>query len=172
LYYYLYRFYDPNLQRWPNRDPIQETGGLNLFALVKNAPTFRIDRFGLIGWSCDEARRRMNRLENESEIGDGLTQEESAELAALKQYVNDNCPPPPLPPSSSYCPIGIPAAPPVNSNNQSSFCFNHPWACGGIAVGVGTGIFCLAQPELCGAAIGFVFTLLRTAPVAAGATAF
>jgi len=22
LYYYLYRFYDPNLQRWPNRDPI------------------------------------------------------------------------------------------------------------------------------------------------------
>jgi RHS repeat-associated protein len=22
LYYYLYRFYDPNLQRWPNRDPL------------------------------------------------------------------------------------------------------------------------------------------------------
>jgi RHS repeat-associated protein len=26
LIYYLYRFYDPNLQRWPNRDPIDESG--------------------------------------------------------------------------------------------------------------------------------------------------
>ena len=26
LYYYLYRYYDPNLQRWPNRDPIGEPG--------------------------------------------------------------------------------------------------------------------------------------------------
>src|SRR6266542_5579676 len=26
LYYYGYRFYDPNLQRWPNRDPIGEPG--------------------------------------------------------------------------------------------------------------------------------------------------
>jgi RHS repeat-associated protein len=26
LYYYLYRFYDPNLQRWLNRDPIEESG--------------------------------------------------------------------------------------------------------------------------------------------------
>ncbi len=28
LYYYLYRFYDPNLQRWPNRDPLGELGFL------------------------------------------------------------------------------------------------------------------------------------------------
>jgi RHS repeat-associated protein len=26
LYYYLYRFYDPNLQRWVNRDPLDEPG--------------------------------------------------------------------------------------------------------------------------------------------------
>ena len=26
LYYYLYRFYDPTLQRWPNRDPLGELG--------------------------------------------------------------------------------------------------------------------------------------------------
>ncbi len=26
LYYYLYRFYDPNLQRWVNRDPLLEAG--------------------------------------------------------------------------------------------------------------------------------------------------
>ncbi|HEV2456202.1 MAG TPA: RHS repeat-associated core domain-containing protein, partial [Verrucomicrobiae bacterium] len=29
LYYYGRRFYDPNLQRWINRDPIQELGGIN-----------------------------------------------------------------------------------------------------------------------------------------------
>jgi RHS repeat-associated protein len=30
LYYYGYRFYDPNLQRWMNRDPIGELGGRRL----------------------------------------------------------------------------------------------------------------------------------------------
>ena len=29
LYYYLYRFYDPGLQRWVNRNPIGEKGGFN-----------------------------------------------------------------------------------------------------------------------------------------------
>src|SRR5205809_628292 len=28
IYYYGYRFYDPNLQRWLNRDPIDEGGGI------------------------------------------------------------------------------------------------------------------------------------------------
>ena len=36
LYYYLYRFYDPNLQRWPNRDPLGEEGGMNLYAFCSN----------------------------------------------------------------------------------------------------------------------------------------
>ena len=30
LYYYLYRFYDPNLQRWPNRDPLVDVGYLTI----------------------------------------------------------------------------------------------------------------------------------------------
>jgi len=30
LVYYLYRYYDPNLQRWPNRDPIQDNPTLPL----------------------------------------------------------------------------------------------------------------------------------------------
>ncbi|HXR05420.1 MAG TPA: RHS repeat-associated core domain-containing protein [Verrucomicrobiae bacterium] len=28
IYYYGFRFYDPNLQRWPNRDPLGDLGGL------------------------------------------------------------------------------------------------------------------------------------------------
>jgi RHS repeat-associated protein len=38
LYYYLYRCYDPNLQRWPNRDPIGELG----FELVSHG--LKIDK--------------------------------------------------------------------------------------------------------------------------------
>src|SRR5262249_22842887 len=32
----VYRFYDPDLGRWLNRDPIAEDGGLNLYSYVKN----------------------------------------------------------------------------------------------------------------------------------------
>jgi RHS repeat-associated protein len=46
LYYYLYRFYDPNLQRWVNRDPIGEGGGVNLYLNSGNSPVDQIDPFG------------------------------------------------------------------------------------------------------------------------------
>ncbi|MDD3662917.1 MAG: hypothetical protein PHT84_03560, partial [Candidatus Pacebacteria bacterium] len=36
LNYYGYRFYLPNLGRWPNRDPIEERGGANLYTYVYN----------------------------------------------------------------------------------------------------------------------------------------
>ena len=62
MYYYGFRFYDPNLQRWPNRDPRGERDGfegingirvpkasevLNLFIFVANNPLNAIDPFGL-----------------------------------------------------------------------------------------------------------------------------
>jgi RHS repeat-associated protein len=47
LTYYLYRFYDPSLQRWVNRDPIGERGGLNLYEFAWNDPVDLFDRFGL-----------------------------------------------------------------------------------------------------------------------------
>jgi len=47
MYYYGYRFYDPNLQRWINRDPIEERGGLNVYAFVRNDCCNRIDRWGM-----------------------------------------------------------------------------------------------------------------------------
>jgi RHS repeat-associated protein len=46
MYYYGYRFYDPNLQRWLNRDPIEEKGGINLFGFVNNSPLYYFDAFG------------------------------------------------------------------------------------------------------------------------------
>jgi RHS repeat-associated protein len=48
LYYYGYRFYDPIMHRWLNRDPIEEDGGLNLYAFCGNNGVNRIDLHGEI----------------------------------------------------------------------------------------------------------------------------
>ena len=48
LVYYLYRYYDPNLQRWPNKDPLEERGGINLYGFVQNEPTDLVDSDGTI----------------------------------------------------------------------------------------------------------------------------
>ena len=45
--YYLYRYYDHNLQRWLNRDPLEEEGGLNMLAFLANDPMDAVDSFGL-----------------------------------------------------------------------------------------------------------------------------
>ena len=50
LYYYGFRFYEPNLQRWLNRDPIGERGGVNMHRFVNNSPLNLIDRSGLDIW--------------------------------------------------------------------------------------------------------------------------
>ena len=47
LYYYGYRFYEPNFHRWLNRDLAQEFGGLNLFQFVFNNAVGWIDPYGL-----------------------------------------------------------------------------------------------------------------------------
>jgi RHS repeat-associated protein len=47
VFYYKYRHYDPQLGRWPSRDPIEENGGINLYAFVGNQPLARWDILGL-----------------------------------------------------------------------------------------------------------------------------
>jgi RHS repeat-associated protein len=44
---YRFRYYDPNLGRWPSRDPMGEMGGVNLYAMVGNNPASVIDAFGM-----------------------------------------------------------------------------------------------------------------------------
>jgi RHS repeat-associated protein len=63
LIYYLYRYYDPNLQRWPNRDPLGEQGfetlaripdseeddaDINDYIFIDNGPTLDYDSDGLM----------------------------------------------------------------------------------------------------------------------------
>jgi RHS repeat-associated protein len=47
--YYGYRYYMPELGRWISRDPLATSGGLNLYAFIKNNPYKRVDPFGLYG---------------------------------------------------------------------------------------------------------------------------
>ncbi|NLH72868.1 MAG: RHS repeat-associated core domain-containing protein [Verrucomicrobia bacterium] len=54
LYYYGYRFYDPYLQRWLNRDPVGELGGVNMYTTVFNCPLGWADRFGEGIWRISE----------------------------------------------------------------------------------------------------------------------
>ena len=48
LYYYGYRFYDPVTGRWPSRDPIGESGGMNLYGFVGNDGVNKADMLGLL----------------------------------------------------------------------------------------------------------------------------
>ena len=48
-YYYGFRFFSPQLARWLNRDPIEEAGGLNVYAFLDNAPIDYVDELGLSG---------------------------------------------------------------------------------------------------------------------------
>ena len=46
LVYYNYRHYSPSLGRFLSRDPIEEQGGLNLYAFVRNSPIRKWDILG------------------------------------------------------------------------------------------------------------------------------
>jgi RHS repeat-associated protein len=47
MYSYGFRWYDPNLQRWLNRDPIGEKSDFNLYRFVGNNPVNNTDPVGL-----------------------------------------------------------------------------------------------------------------------------
>jgi hypothetical protein len=59
------RDYDPNLQRWIQRDPIGEQGGINLYQFVGNSPLFNVDPLGLADnpWATPE-QKAANSIDN------------------------------------------------------------------------------------------------------------
>ena len=46
LYCYGKRFYSPSLRRWLTRDPVEEQGGVNLYAFCGNGATYQVDAKG------------------------------------------------------------------------------------------------------------------------------
>jgi len=55
LFYYGYRYYDPVTGRWPSRDPIEESGGINLYGFVSNDGVNAWDYLGLEDKCCEKA---------------------------------------------------------------------------------------------------------------------
>ncbi len=102
LTYYLYRYYDANLQRWPNRDPIREVGFatirwaslvrpgidvMNPYAFVNNSPIVGQDPEGLSLWStckkwCTGPGKDMAKDKIKDKIEDKLSD-------AMKEWLAD-----------------------------------------------------------------------------------
>ena len=52
MFFYGFRYYDPETGRWPSRDPIEERGGLNLYGMVANNSVNAWDYLGLSSNCC------------------------------------------------------------------------------------------------------------------------
>ena len=55
-----YRHFSPTLGRWVSKDPIQEQGGLNLYAFVQNNG---INSWDYLGFSCEKEANNLNQKE-------------------------------------------------------------------------------------------------------------
>jgi RHS repeat-associated protein len=124
LYYYGYRFYDPNLQRWINRDPLGEPGfetlqgrssilagtlfssylrprGDILYAYVLNGPVNHYDPLGLVdrGPGTMACKQAEEQAEAAWELYDAEPSDENLTSAmALSFAAAFYCSPPPPPP--------------------------------------------------------------------------
>ena len=67
LLYYGYRFYDPSAGRWLSRDPVEESGGLPLYAFCRNSGPNLIDHVGLTPASVVDGilRKEIQRVESD-----------------------------------------------------------------------------------------------------------
>ena len=101
-------FYDPGAQRWLNRDPILEKGGINLFAFVLNRP---IDLGDIHGLRRDPFTNASDGCPDDAHC-DGIS---NAAGYCLGNCVPDPPPPPPNspPPTTPTLPPPLPPLPPT-----------------------------------------------------------
>ena len=89
FYYFGRRYYDPNLQRFANRDPLQENGGLNLYGYCGNDPVSLVDILGLCPpsvWDLFWLNIYENGLQNTTQYGVGLGLDALSLLEMQYQY--------------------------------------------------------------------------------------
>ena len=71
LYYYGYRYYDPQYGRWISRDPLEEEG-VNLYGFIQNNGVKFIDVNGLWGWDGDYIETIWIMMLDDSADGDAV----------------------------------------------------------------------------------------------------
>jgi len=89
LYYYGYRYYNPATGRWLNRDPLGETGCLNLYAFCEGQPTNLNDPLGLLNrlqtqWLIRQATSRPDWDIGGRSVTSGVI---AAGIKTIKEYV-------------------------------------------------------------------------------------
>lgn len=90
LVYYNYRYYDPQLGRWINRDPIEEKDIINLYVMVNNDPIGLWDYLGMSprGRSNYKKRQRKKQEQKEKEF-EKIQKEANCILRALLGLLSD-----------------------------------------------------------------------------------
>ena len=91
LYYYGYRYYTPDTGRWTSRDPLEEKGGVNIYATVCNNLINLIDILGKRPLTAEE-QRIISKMESLAVTYDKYDPEFSKAIRAvisdIKQYVD------------------------------------------------------------------------------------
>jgi RHS repeat-associated protein len=86
LVYFWNRWYDPQVGRWINEDPIRTQGGTNLYGYVDNKPVRLHDSTGLLldeGQSSSSLLGVFSELENKG----GLASDIASAIRNMKDYV-------------------------------------------------------------------------------------
>ena len=85
LYYFGHRFYSPRLARWLTRDPIEEDGGINLYAYCGNNPILYYDKDGCAYFAKRKLSALPWRIEARDFIGNPF---KTALIDGLADYLN------------------------------------------------------------------------------------
>ncbi len=137
MYYYGFRFYDPNLQRWINRDPLGEIGLMQ--SMFRRAPWMALSSTSDINRSTalyhPPAILTLNVQPSQSQLG-GLDENQFSYVA--------NCP------VTILDPLGL------SSTNSFNWCSFWGWGVAGAAGGWASGIKAGPVQGAWGAAGGFI----------------
>jgi len=90
LVYYLYRYYEPGLQRWVNRDPIGVKGGLNVFSYAHNRSPNYQDAFGhfVCLYAQGQVSKRTLSVQVDAYLPITYVGLQRSEWSALDQYIS------------------------------------------------------------------------------------
>ena len=160
LVYYLYRYYDSQLQRWINRDPIGESGGLHLYAFLNNRGLNTLDSWGLDAHDDFCASLCLEQAFWEAMLGTPIMGAAAPAMlagtaAALESEGCPPCNPPPPPPQEDPVPkpplLPVCRFQPLQTQRPWPGLFSPGWNTG-INCGIVGGI-CIGGPILVGGTV-------------------